>query len=780
MRDAARDVDPHLASWITAPGEDPQNPLLRLAFALPAPPVAARLLVTGLGTFRAAVNGAEVDDARLDPGLTDPRVRVQVRELEVGALLHRGENVLGIELGRGFHALTTPTVWRWHQAPWRGPVRAWAHLRMHLADGSSRAIATGADWRTRPGPITADSMYEGETFAPTEDPGAWLLPGYDDSAWSPVLAASSRRVGRRGRRVRELPEPVLRRQVQEPVREQQEIPPAVVSSSPTRLVLDLGRVIAGWCRFALAEEVPAWDRPLELIARHGEKLREDGRVDTLNPHVRTGRFQEDRVLLHPAFARSFAPRHSYKGFRYVEIEAPPEDLARLEVTGILAHADLLPASTLTSSDPLLERMDAAMRASLANNFHHVPTDSPSQEKNGWTGDALTALAAMTTSFDLRRMLRKWLDDQVDAQRPDGSLAVISPNPGWGYEELSPAPEWTCLLPVLLDEMVREYGQTDLVALHGAAAARYLAHELGRRDADGLISSVLGDYLSPGSPGPAPEDRRLSGTLLVAHALRRLAHALERAEAAGASGTSDAADAAGECLGDLPAPAALREQAAALEHAVNAVFLDPDRGVYRDPGASGEPGTSSYRQTSNVLPLALDAVPPEHVDAVVENLVADLAERREHHDCGHLGVRHLLPVLSRHGHGALALRVLSAPTAPGWRAWLEAGHSTFAEMWEEPRSHSHYFMGTPVTWIHEHVAGLRRGPEGWGEFLVAPDPDVPVGRIAMTRATDAGEIALEVDREARSLALTVPEGSRARIQLPGIAQVLGPGEHVLRW
>ena len=134
-------IDPALASWITAPGEDPQNPLLRLSFELAAPPVSARLLVTGLGTFRAALNGAEVDDARLDPGLTDPRARIQVRELEVGALLHRGENVLGIELGRGFHAMTTPNVWRWHLAPWRGPVRAWAHLRMYLADGSSRAVA---------------------------------------------------------------------------------------------------------------------------------------------------------------------------------------------------------------------------------------------------------------------------------------------------------------------------------------------------------------------------------------------------------------------------------------------------------------------------------------------------------------------------------------------------------------------------------------------------------------------------------------------------------------
>ena len=69
-------IDPALASWITAPGEDPQNPLLRLSFALVSPPVSARLLVTGLGTFRAALNGAEVDDARLVLGVTASNISV--------------------------------------------------------------------------------------------------------------------------------------------------------------------------------------------------------------------------------------------------------------------------------------------------------------------------------------------------------------------------------------------------------------------------------------------------------------------------------------------------------------------------------------------------------------------------------------------------------------------------------------------------------------------------------------------------------------------------------
>ena len=760
-------IDPDLARWITAPGSDPQNPLLRTHLTLGSPPTSARLLVTGLGVFRSFVNGTPAPRSRLDPGLTDARTRVPVCEVEVTELLAPGQNVLAIALGRGFHAMDTPNEWRWDRAPWRGPVRAWAHLEVTCADASTVIVATGEGWRTRPGPVTFDSMYEGETFAPTEDPRAWLLPGYEDAHWQQAILATD--VGA----------PRLEPQRQEPVVIAEEITPQVVSRSADRVVLDMGRVIAGWCRYELAENLDPLAGPVAVVARHGEKLREGGTVDDENIHIWTDRFQQDRVRLDPAFARSFEPQYSYKGFRYVQLEAVTGSLADVEVTGVLAHADLTPASTLTSSDRYLEQFDAAMRASLRNNLHHVPTDTPMHEKNGWTGDALTALPAMTAGFDMRSMLHKWLLDQVDGQRADGSLSVISPNPGWGYEELSPAPEWTTLLPVLIDELATEYGRTELVAEHGGAAAAYLRYELSRRDDEGLTSSVLGDYLSPGTEGPAREDKRLTGTLFVARALRALAHAIELAGVAAANGAAAAngmASPGGEAApgAGLPAPRRLRAEAGELEAAVNAVFLDRERGLYV-AGTGHE-----YRQTSNALALACGIVPGDLVDHVVANLVADIEERGDHHDCGHIGVRFLLPVLSQHGHGELAMRVLANPTAPGWRAWLEAGNSTFMEMWHQPRSCSHYFMGTPATWIHEHAAGLRRGPDGWREFVVGPDPDVPVGRIGMTRETVHGRITVRVDRTSRVLEAEVPAGTQARVQLPGRDSLLEAGSHTVRW
>src|SRR5699024_11355866 len=93
-------------------------------------------------------------------------------------------------LGRGFHNMPTPNEWRWDQAPWRGPVRARAHMEVTCTDESTVSVTTGDGWRTRPGPVTFDSMYEGETFSPSEDPRAWMLPGYDDADWAKARTAT--------------------------------------------------------------------------------------------------------------------------------------------------------------------------------------------------------------------------------------------------------------------------------------------------------------------------------------------------------------------------------------------------------------------------------------------------------------------------------------------------------------------------------------------------------------------------------------------------------------
>ena len=151
---------------------------------------------------------------------------------------------------------------------------------------------------------------------------------------------------------------------------------------------------------------------------------------------------------------------------------------------------------------------------------------------------------------------------------------------------------------------------------------------------------------------------------------------------------------------------------------------PSRRVYhqayfdRTTGGYGGPGVG-YRQVLNILPLAFDAVPDELCAGSRRLDRRPRGPHGGHLDCGAIGVRHLLPVLSAAGRDDLALTVLTRRSRPGWGAWFEDGESTLLESWDvDARSRNHYFLGSVSAWIQQRVGGLRLTEPGWRRFEIA--------------------------------------------------------------
>jgi len=731
------------ARWISAPGEDPQHPLLRTRFTVSGEVSRATLVVSGLGVFHAHLNGVEVADTELEPGQTNFSRTALLCSYDITALLRPGANALGIELGRGFYAMNQENVWNWHRPPWRDSMRALAELHLEYADGRTEMIATSSSWKGCCGPITRDSMYGGEDYDCRLDPGSWTSPEFDDTDWDQCVEV-------------EFPDraPELRPQTHEPVRIVERLTPTWTRLDERRWVADFGSVLAGFTSYR-------WEGSGEIgfSAAHGERLNDDGSVFHESAHV-TGPFQVDHVRLDSEH-RTFQPRFSYKGFRYVQVdvssdagrvgsEASVSRPSGLELTGLRITSDLPRQASFSCSDDYLTRFHEVMVRTLDNNLVHIPTDTPTYEKNGWTGDAQTAIPAILTNYDAERFLAKWLDDITESQLPTGQLPVIAPSSGWGTILGWIAPEWTTVHPYLLDELVTEYGRVDLIERHLVPVLATVDWHLNLVDADGLVGSALGDYLSPGADSRAPEDRRLTASLFLARGLQSAATLCRRI------GRDDEAD-------------RRDRQAASLIDAVNTVFLTPQG--YRT-------SETEYRQTSNALALALGVVPPDAVRPVVDSLVADIRARDTHHHVGHIGARYLMQALSRHGHAGLALEVLRRDTDPGWKSWLDAGNSTWMEMWAQPRSRCHYFMGTPAIWLYEDLAGLQRGPDGWQSFTVRPLLDTDITQVRFHRGTRFGTIDIDWDTVRGSLRLTVPTGCTATVDLPAGSSEVAAGSHEL--
>ncbi|TXL85832.1 hydrolase [Streptomyces sp. IB2014 016-6] len=699
-------------------------PLLRREFAVRKPVTRARLYISGLAYYVAELNGRPVGEQVLDPAFTDYDETVMYAVHDVTSLLRRGDNAIGVTLGRGFYAMTTPNVWNWHRPPWHGEPRLLCRLEAEHPDGSRTTVVSDTDWRMTEGPTLTNSLYAGETYDARLAPTGWTRPGFDDRAW-------------RAPGAQQAPKGALRAQPHDPIEIIDTITPTGISElRPGVHVVDMGRTTAGWTR--LTVKAPA-GTTISLI--HGEKLKDDGSVHAETGHV-PGRFQRDEyICAGGGQPEVWEPSFSYKGFRYVQIEGLPARPEPADVLGRTVHTKVDEVSAFSCSEPFYETLDKAMRRTLVNNLHGIPTDTPMYEKNGWTGDAQLGAPTLAYGFGVHRFLAKWLDDLKDSQNADGQLPVIVPSGGWGYGDLGPSPEWTTVYPFLVREMYRVYGDDRVARQHWPVLTRYLDWELDRL-VDGLAITALGDYLPPGYGGNPPEDTRLTASAYLHRAL------VDTAEM-------------GELLGHDEVAGRYRTAAAGLKDALNAEFLN-DTGHYstaKDP---------DYRQTSNAIPLAFGLVPAGARASVVDSLVADIRERGNHLNTGALGTSVLLRVLSAHGHPDIAHAIATQRTYPSWGYWFDNGADTMWEMWQlDSRSRDHYFQGTVAQWLYENVAGLRPGDDGYRTFTVRPDARTGVSWARTSIRTVRGPASVAWSKVGRDLRLTVevPVGSSAEIHVP---------------
>ncbi|MGW0520201.1 family 78 glycoside hydrolase catalytic domain [Crossiella sp. NPDC003009] len=708
---------------ITVPAPPRPAPLLRKGFQLDRPVTRARLYLSGLAYYDAQLNGHRVGDQVLDPGFTGYDKTVLYAVHDVTGQLQQGANRLDVTLGRGFYGMTTINVWDWHLAKWHGEPRLLAQLEIEHPDGGRTTIGSDGSWRLTDSPTRANSQYSGETYDARHVPQHWT-----DAQLVPA------------------PTGILRAQPNEPIRITGTIRPASITElRPGVHVADMGRTMAGWTKITV--RAPAGTR-ISLL--HGEKLNPDGSVQSVNEHVKDTRQQRDEYIAAGSGAETWEPRFCYKGFRYVQITGPRPE----QVLGRLVHSDVPEVSEFRCAEPMFEQLDRMMRRTIANNLHALPTDTPTYEKNGWTGDAQVGAPSMAYAFGMQRLFAKWAGDLADAQDSAGQVPVIVPNGGrWGYRQLAPTPEWTTVFPFLARELHRWYGDDRVAAEHWPALTRYLDWEINRMSG-GLALTALGDFLSPDAPwGVAPEDNRLTATAYLHRALIGVAEM-------------------GELLGHQATATRYRAVAEQAKDTLNRTFLRG--GHYNSDRDQG------YRQTSNAIPLAFGLVPPESVQSVVDSLAADIRKRGNHLNTGCLGTSVLLPVLTAHGHADLAHAIAVQRTEPSWGYWIEQGADTMWEMWhKDSRSRNHYFQGTVTQWLYENVAGLRPLANGYQRILIRPDARAGVAWARTSINTVRGRAAVSWATTPTGLTLTatVPVGATAEIHVPTAPARPGPAHQV---
>jgi alpha-L-rhamnosidase len=697
-----------------------ESPLLRTELDLSAPIAAARIHVASLGYGELYVNGERVGDAVLDPGWTDYRKRVLYRSHDVTDELRAGENALGVWLGRGWYTKGA-ALWTSLASP-----RARLQLDVEYADGRTRRLTSGADWRATDGPVRENDIYDGEVYDARAERTGWTEPGFDDSSWTPAAPVSA-------------PDGRLYPQQAPPIRVVETLEPVDVGEHGEGFIVDFGQNHTGWLELAV-EGADAGD---EITIRYAEALDEDGGLATVDLRSADA---TDVYVARGDDRETYAPRFTYHGYRFARVTGYPGELTVDDVRSKVVHTDLPSIGEFRCANDDLERVNRNARWGLRSNAHSVPTDCPQRdERLGWTGDAQLAGRSLMYNFDARGFYEKWLRDHTDAQAAAGYLPSVVPQ----ANTVAPSdPAWTVTRVVLPWYLYVHYGDEAVLEDHYAEMRRYVEYWHSVAD-DGIVPAAYGRY------GDWVAMENTDGNRGLPFALFNTAHHFETTRLFG-----EIADVLG-----YDADAALfADRADAVADAFNDRFLDAPNDRY-------EPDT----QAASAVPLFYGIAPPDRRREIAATLAGKVREDGGLRT-GFLGTRAIVHALAEYGQIDTAYGIVSRPERPGWVYMVEQGATTVWERWDsddQVGSGMNSLNHSPFTlvseWFYRALAGIRFD-RAFGErrrVTIAPKVPTDLGWAGASVRTPYGEVASRWDRTERDLQVQVevPWNVTASVHVP---------------
>ncbi len=720
------------AKWITgnySPNKKERYPVdcFRKVFSVRKNVCRARLNITACGLYEAKINGVKVGNYVLAPGLTDYKKRVQYQTCDVTDMLQSGENELTVQLADGWY---------------RGSCGAWGitnqygtetkllcQLEIACESGLMETVISDSSWQwSNDGPIRFADNKDGEIVE------AWRVPSYSDRAREtthPVVPSASNNV---------------------PVTEHERFHPTITTAPNGKKLLDFGQNLAGYVSFTVEAE-----KGQRMHWRFGEMLDEDGNLTLKNIQCVGKKKTSPLQRIDYSCCKG---RNTYKttfavfGFRYAEAET---DVALLpeNIEAVAVYSDMEETGRFESSNALLNRFVEATKWSTKSNSLDIPTDCPTRERHGWTGDAQIFFETASYLFDYAAFSQKYLRDVFDWQRRNGRLPQIAPYGGVDFYmwTMNGSVGWSDIGILLPYRFWKKYGDKGILEKYYDRMKKYAGFMIRRVSADGLVrkGQSYGEWAEPADVKPNDwKDLVLPhpevSTAYTAYVLRCLAEISEE-----------------------------------LHHPEDAVKYRAVSGKSRAAYQKTFGGNlDTDRQALLVRPLAFGLLDEERTSFAKKRLIKAL----DHYDwrlgTGFLSTPLILDVLADIDIEA-AYRLLENEKMPGWLFMPKAGATTIWESWEGTQAQggiaslNHYSKGAVVEWLFKTMCGIRM--VGENRFAITPRPG---GHFRYARARydsiyGTVESGWEKQDGKTLYAVTIPANCIAEIRLPsGRTETVGAG------
>jgi alpha-L-rhamnosidase len=686
--------------------------LLRKEFHVTGRVVRARAYITALGYYELHINGKKIGNKVLDPAWTVYPKRVLYSTYDVTSDLKDGANAVGVMLGGG---------WATQEAggpPYYKQPALLFQMNIELADGKTVSISSDISWKTAAGPVVSDSVYDGEVYdARLAKPG-WDTPGFDDSGWAPA----KQEPGTEGAISAEMMPPI---RVTDTL-----VPRSMTNPEPGVYIYDFGQNFAGWA--ALQVRGPSGAK---VQLRYSELIYPNGMINRQNLRAAKSR---DIYILRGSGLEKYEPRFTYHGFRYVELTGYPGTPSLDTIRGRVVNSDVRETGSFVASKQILNQIQHLIRWGQLSNLYSIPTDCDQRnERQGWMGDAQVTAEEAMMNFDMAAFYTNFVRDIHDAQMPDGEIPDTVPHK---YGRYPADPAWGTAYPLLCWYMWQQYGDKRILQQNYEGLKKYVAFLQSRAEDNVLRYSYYGDWIAiKHTPGALISD---SYFYYDTEILSNIAKILGK--------TEDAENYA--------------NQAGTIKDAFNKAFFNSQTGEYAN-------GT----QTAETMPLFLNLVPEKERGEVMGKLTNDIVyEHNTHVTTGFIGVKYLLPVLTRDGRTDLAYELATQTTYPSWGFMIARGATTLWELWQDKigpsmNSHDHIMLGSLGAWFYRALGGINLGPDGEGYRHIVVDPNM-VEDLDWTSAsieTVRGQVSCSWKKKSGSISMevTIPPNSDATIVVP---------------
>lgn len=701
----------------------------------------AYLYATCHGIMNIYINGCEITDHQLMPGTQQYNKRLMAETIAVSEFLREGENRIVVTLGDGW---------------WRGSMGHSQERNVYGTDvallaqleiAAEPVLVTDESWQaTQEGALGKNDFMAGEEYDATREELCNLHEvktenfGFDNLICVDTV----------------------------PVTPHETFKAKWVDTPNGEKVLDFGQNLVGYV--CLAFEGAAGKK---LTLTHGEELDKDGNFTTANfqnPQVATKQeiqytCKDGRNVYHPT--------KTYMGFRYVKVET------ELEVqpewfTAVAIYSDMRTTAEFDCGVAEVNQLFQNALWSMKGNFVDVPTDCPTREKSGYSGDCQAYIHTAMYLMDCYPVYAKWLREQAAGQYEDGVVPQIAPKCNapeekqkvGGVLEMDGGIGWSDSFEIVPYRLQKRYGDGSLIAESYEALKKWTEYEIKRAEKTRLVNRktlprehrkymidtgwMWGEWLEPSqnNDGGAEYMKNLviKGDPEVGTAFFYL-HLCYMEEMAQKMG---------------------RSEDAARYHDISEKAKAAYRAVYTKEGRV----TEGTRQCRFVRPIAHDLLTEEEKQQAASDLAGKIAENGNHLNTGFLTTHELCRALSRNGQNQTAYDLLLQEEKPGWLYAVKKGCTTIPESWDcfdeegNPKdSFNHYSYGAIVGWLMDCVCGIIVED---GAITIRPYPDERLGYARAVYDSPYGKIVSQWKYQAGTChyEIEVPCNMRATVVLPG--------------